>query len=124
MIRLWATIAIKLGITQEEALLLHGFLRGWLNDLARRRANLLVNQIVERFELQDDDYTASYARMLLAKGVLTPTEAEVFAGNYHEDISAGGGPPSGPETATQQPDEPGLVRIGRTGKPTRGPSAA
>jgi len=120
MIRLWATIANKLGITQEEALLLHGFLRGWLNDLARRRAQLLVNQIVERFALQDDDYTASYAKMLLAKGVLTPTEAEVFAGNYHEDTGAGGA--SSQDQA--EPAEPtGLTRIGRVGKPTRGPSS-
>src|SRR5215472_2620095 len=99
MIRLWASIANKLGITQEEALLLHAFLCGWLNDLARRRAQIVVNQIVERFELADSDYTVSYARMLLARGVLTPTEAEVFAGNYHEDRSGGGAPQEAPVEA-------------------------
>jgi hypothetical protein len=84
MIRLWATIANKLGISQEEALLLHGLLRGWLNVLARRKALLVVNEIVERFSLDESDFEATYAKQLLAKGVLTPTEAEVFAGNYHD----------------------------------------
>ena len=85
MIRLWANIANKLGISQEEALLLHGLLRGWLNPLARRRAYIVVSEIVERFSLEESDFEATYAKQLLAKGVLTPTEAEVFAGNYHDN---------------------------------------
>src|SRR5262245_54023668 len=120
MVRLWASIANKLGISQEEALLLHGLLRGWLNDLARRRASIVVNGIVERFDLADSDYTASYAKMLLAKGVLTPTEAEVFAGSYHEDPDpeAAQPPPedTGTDAGTRAPDPAGLVRLGRTGK--------
>jgi hypothetical protein len=84
VIRLWANIANKLGITQEEALLLHGLLRGWLNPLARRRAAVVVGEIIVRFNLEESDFEMSYAKQLLAKGVLTPTEAEVFAGNYHD----------------------------------------
>jgi len=89
LIRLWANIANKLGISQESALLLHGLLRNWLNPLARRKAALIVDEIVERFDLVESDYEASYAQQLLARGILTPTEAEVFAGNYNEDTSSG-----------------------------------
>jgi hypothetical protein len=84
MIRLWASIANKLGISQEEGLLLHALLCGWLNTLARRRAYIIVSDIVQRFSLEESDFAATYAGQLLAKGVLTPTEAEVFAGNYHD----------------------------------------
>jgi len=87
VIRLWATIANKLGISQEEALLLHGLLRGWLNNLARRKALIVVGEIVARFDLDESAYEASYAKQLLSKGILTPTEAEVFAGNFNEDSS-------------------------------------
>jgi hypothetical protein len=106
MIRIWANIANKLGITHENALLLHAFLRGYLNVIARRKAYIVVTDIVERFGLDDTEYAVSYARQLLAKGILNPTEAEVFAGNYHEDnsgIAAGareegsGAPPAHPD---------------------------
>lgn len=94
MIRIWANIAKKLGITQENALLLHALIRGWLDIknviIARRKAQIVVDDIVERFELDDNDFGSSYARQLLAKGILNPTEAEVLLGNYHEDNSGTG----------------------------------
>jgi hypothetical protein len=74
-------------------MLLHALLRGWLSVLARRKAYIIVSDIVERFSLEESDFENSYAKQLLAKGVLTPTEAEVFAGNYHDSTD---GPPSGP----------------------------
>lgn len=104
MIRLWASIANKLGITQEEALLLHGLLRGWLSVLARRKAYIVVTEIVERFSLEESDFEATYAGQLLAKGVLTPTEAEVFAGNYRDDSSDGTA-----ARATAQSSSPGGI---------------
>jgi len=87
MIRLWANIANKLGISQENAMLLHALLRGWLNVIARRKAYIVVTDIVQRFDLEDADYAVSYGAQLLAKGILNQTEAELFAGNYHEDNS-------------------------------------
>jgi len=114
VIRLWANIANKLGIPQEAALLLHGLLHGWLNDLARRKALIIVGEIVARFDLDESAYEASYAKQLLTKGILTPTEAEVFAGNYNEDNSG---------SSAQAADEDGNGRsratgIARSGGPT------
>jgi hypothetical protein len=104
MIRLWAKIANQLGITQENALLLHALLSGWLNVLGRRKAYIVVSDIVERFQLDDGDYSLSYAKQLLDKGILTPTEAEVFAGNYHEDNSGTDTPGASQERGTVDPD--------------------
>lgn len=100
MIRVWAQISHKLGISQEEALLLHGLLRGWLNTLARRKAYVIVSEIVERFSLDESDFEATYAKQLLAKGVLTPTEAEVFAGNLYDNADG----TSARETSQSPPD--------------------
>lgn len=100
MIRLWASIANKLGITQEDALLLHALLRGWLNVLARRKAYIVVSNIVERFSLEESDFAATYAGQLLAKGVLTPTEAEVFAGDYHDSADGTTARPAPESSAT------------------------
>jgi len=99
MIRLWASIANKLQITQEQALLLHALICGWLNVLARRKAYIIVSEIVERFSLEESDFELTYAKQLLAKGVLTPTEAEVFAGIYHDGTDG----PSSRETSEGRP---------------------
>jgi len=125
MIRLWATIANKLGISQEEALLLHALLRGWLNPLARRRAVIVIGNIVEKFDLDETDFEASYARQLLAKGILTATEVEVFMGNYRDE-----GEVSVPEERSSsgtsgEPSGTGVDAAGggRSIKRTRGPSS-
>jgi|SRR5262252_1798335 len=125
MIRLWASIAIKLGITQEEALLLHALLRGWLNPLARRKAVIVVGTIVEKFDLDETSFETSYARQLLVKGVITPTEMEVFMGSYHEDSEAQSTGKGGVQPAEAEKPASGgnLVRLGRIGKPSRGPSS-
>lgn len=115
MIRLWANIANKLGISQEAALLLHGLLRGWLNQLARRRAYIIVTDIVDRFSLEESDFEITYAKQLLAKGILTPTEAEVFAGNYY-------GTESPPRPAAQ--DSAGAAGNGAADAATGSPATA
>jgi hypothetical protein len=84
MIRLWASISIKLGVTQEQGMLLHAYMRGWLKVIPHRQAEIVLNGIIERFALNSFDYGSTYGDQLHAKGVLTSTEAEVFAGNYHE----------------------------------------
>ena len=109
MIRLWATIANKLGISQENALLPHGLVSGWLNVLAKRKAFIVVTDIVHRFGLDEYDFEITYGQQLLAKGILTATEAEVFAGNYHDETNgttkgatqeAPAGTPAGDTTGT------------------------
>lgn len=84
MIRLWCSIAAKLGISQEQALLLHAFMRGWLKVIPHRQAEIVLNGIIERFALNVYEYGRTYGEQLRDKGVLTSTEAEVFAGNYCE----------------------------------------
>lgn len=85
MIRVWAVIANKLGISQEQALLLAALLKGWLNVIARRQAILIVGEIVERFQLDDNDWQKTYGEQLYDKGILNKTEAELFSGNYNEE---------------------------------------
>ena len=84
MIRLWAQIANKLSITQDQAMLLYAFMRGWLKVIPHRQAEIVLNDIIERFALSVFDYGKTYGDQLREKGVLTSTEAEVFSGNYHE----------------------------------------
>jgi hypothetical protein len=84
VIRLWASIANKLGITQDQAMLLYSYMRGWLKVVPHRQAEIVLNGILERFSLNVFDYGSTYGDQLHAKGILTSTEAEVFSGNYHE----------------------------------------
>jgi hypothetical protein len=114
MIRVWLTIARKLGLQQIEAMLLHAHICGWLNDLARRRAEMVVHKIITDFEL-DNGSDTTLGRQLQAKGVLTDTEAEVFSGNYYADTNE-------PDAEEDRVHTEPLPRAGRTGKSTRGPS--
>ena len=113
MIRLWATISNKLGITQDQGMLLYAFMRGWLKVIPHRQAEIVLNDIVGRFNLDAYDYSNTYGEQLFLKGVLTKTEAEVFSGNYHESQATTGEtrdgrtPPA--ETGLQPP-----VHTGRT----------
>lgn len=113
MIRLWASIANKLGITQDQAMLLYAFMRGWLKVIPHRQAEIVLNDIIERFALSVYDYSSTYGEQLHAKGILTKTEAEVFGGNYHEPQATTGEARDG----RTPPAETGLqpqVHTGRT----------
>lgn len=85
MIRVWANIANKLQITHEQALLLAALLKGWLNVIARRQAIFIVGEIVERFQLDENDWDKTYGDQLYEKGILNKTEAQLFSGNYNEE---------------------------------------
>lgn len=99
MIRLWASISIKLGITQDQGLLLYAYMRGWLKIIPHRQAEIVLNDIIERFALNVYDYSSTYGDQLHAKGILTSTEAEVFSGNYEQAAQAGTPGNGGTETS-------------------------
>jgi hypothetical protein len=113
MIRLWASLANKLGITQDQAMLLYGYMRGWLKVIPHRQAEIVLNDIIERFALNVYDYGSTYGEQLYLKGVLNKTEAEVFSGNYHEQEAPTGTPGDGRTPAAETGLQPS-VHTGRT----------
>lgn len=84
MLRLLTTISQKLGLSEEHALLLFAFNKGWLNKFQMRRTYIVLTELVEKFDLKDTEYDESYAMQLLKRGILTPPEAAFFEGNYAE----------------------------------------
>ena len=100
MIRVWATIANKLGISQEQAMLLAALLKGWLNVIARRQAIRIIGVIVDRFQLDESDWQKTYGDQLYEKGILNKTEAQIFSGNYDEEARKTDTADRGPAAAT------------------------
>jgi hypothetical protein len=80
MLERWQQIAHKLQITEDEAVLMHAFNRGWLGNWGKRRCYIVVSEIVERFGLDDRDFDKTYAQQLFIRGVLDEPEAALFAG--------------------------------------------
>jgi hypothetical protein len=113
MVRLWASIANKLGITQDQGMLLYAYMRGWLKVIPHRQAEIVLNDIIERFALNVYDYGKTYGAQLHDKGVLTSTEAEVFSGNYHEQEGSTAETRDGRTPAVQTGLQPS-VHAGRT----------
>ncbi len=72
-------IATKLGLTSDQVLLLYAFQKAWLGPGALRRVYVLVNAIIEKFDLNDDDALVSYGDQLVAKGVLDERLARLFS---------------------------------------------
>lgn len=85
MLEVWISIAQKLGFSEEDAMLLHAFNRGWADKLGDRKAYVIVGELVDRFGLDDREFDKSYSEQLRARGILTAQEAAVFAGDKYEE---------------------------------------
>lgn len=89
MLECWASIAVKLGISEDDAALLHAFNRDWTSTWGRRKTYAVVSGIVERFGLDDKEFDRTYGVQLLARGILTAAEAQLFSTGRYNGMAQG-----------------------------------
>ena len=75
------TLTEKLGISEPDGALIVSFTRGYVNTLGKRRLYALLQDIVERFGLDDRDMGRTYGQQLVEKGILTEIEGKLFTGD-------------------------------------------